>query len=161
MAETAVRLRAARPGDCDLVWQLNNEAGARAASRSSAAIAHGDHVRWFNARLGDPDSALDIVELDGERAVGVVRLEWRGRAAELSLAIDPAVRGRGVGGAAVRAGAAEAAARWPGAPIEAWVADDNVASIRCFESAGFTIADHQPIDGRWFRLYRHRAEESP
>lgn len=156
----AIRLRAARPSDCERVWQLNNEASARAASRSTQPIPLADHVRWFNVRLGDPDTVLDIVEVGPGRAVGVVRLEWRGEAAEISLAIDPAERGRGVGSATVRAAAAAAAARWPGSPVVAWVAADNQASVRCFETAGFVRVGGRLISGRWFCEYRHEQEES-
>ena len=154
MHEPRVRLRAARPSDCERVWQINNDPGARAASRSSDPIPLGDHVHWFHRRLGDPDTLIDMIEDDAGRPVGVVRIESSGAAAEMSLAIDPSERGRGVGCAAVRAAALEAADRWPGLPIEAWVAEDNPASIRCFETAGFTRAGRRPIGRRWFRRYR-------
>jgi pseudaminic acid biosynthesis-associated methylase len=155
-----LRLRPAHPGDCERVWQLNNEAGARAASRSPEPIAPADHDGWFAARLADPDTLLAIVELDG-RPAGVIRIERRAGAAELSLAVDPAERGRGLGRAAVRAAAEAAAARWPTAALEAWVADDNRASIRCFESAGFAEAGGRRIGDRWFRRYRRpRRRES-
>jgi UDP-2,4-diacetamido-2,4,6-trideoxy-beta-L-altropyranose hydrolase len=155
----ALRLRAARPSDCERVWRFNNEASARAASRSTEPIPLADHVRWFNVRLGDPDTVLDIVEVDAGRPVGVVRIEWRGEAAELSVTIDPAERGRGLGSATVRAAVAAAAARWPAAPVVAWIAADNEASVRCFEAAGFEPAGGRPIGGRWFREYRRNEEE--
>jgi RimJ/RimL family protein N-acetyltransferase len=150
----AVRLRPARLSDCERVWRLNNEAGARAASRSPAPIQLADHRRWFSHRLADPDTTLDVVERGDGAPVGVVRVERRAGAAELSLAIEPAERGRGIGGAAVHAAAEAAARRWPATPIEAWVADDNRASIRCFEGAGFALTGLRSIDGRCFRLYR-------
>lgn len=162
MDEPRVRLRAARLSDCERVWQINNETSARAASRSSDPIPLGEHVHWFHRRLVDPDTLIDMIEVDAGRPVGVVRIESSGAAAEISLAIDPSERGRGVGGAAVRAAAMEAAERWPGLPIEAWVAEDNPASIRCFEAAGFTRAGRRPIGRRWFRRYRiHTGGESP
>lgn len=156
-----VRLRAARPSDCERVWQINNESSAREASRSTDPIPLRDHVHWFNLRLTDPATLLDMVEVEAGRAVGVVRLEWAGGAAELSVAIDPAERGRGVGGAAVRAATAEAAARWPGLPLEAWVAESNRASIKVFEAAGFIVAGRRPIGRRWFRRYRHHPGGDP
>ena len=155
----AVLLRPARADDCVRVWQLNNEAGARAASRSPAPIPLDEHRRWFRARLADPDTALDMIEAGPGPAAGVVRVERRDDSVELSLAIDPHARGRGLGRAAVRAAAAAALARWPGVAIDAWVAGDNPASIRCFEAAGFELLRSDPIHGRRFNLYRLRGGE--
>ncbi|HWM87050.1 MAG TPA: GNAT family N-acetyltransferase [Kofleriaceae bacterium] len=152
-----VRLRPADPGDCERVWQLNNEPGARAASRSVATIPLTDHVRWYQARLGDPTTALHMIEAgDAGPPIGVVRVERRGPAAELSMSVDPRMRGRGVGSAAARAAAAAAAERWPEIPLEAWVADGNQASMRCFVAAGFVLVGRRVIDGRYFRCYRYR-----
>jgi pseudaminic acid biosynthesis-associated methylase len=159
-SRAAMRLRPARSGDCHRVWQLNNEAGARAASRSSAPIPLDEHRRWFGARLADPDTALDMIESGPGPAAGVVRVERQGDSAELSLAIDPDARGRGLGRAAVRAAAVAALARWPDIAIDAWVEDDNRPSIRCFEAAGFVLLRSDPISARRFHLYRLRRGET-
>lgn len=154
--EAPIRLRPAATADCERVWQLNNEASARAASRLPAPIPRDEHGRWFAARLADPATALDMIERGDGTSVGVVRVERRGAVAELSLAIDPCERGRGIGSAALRAAAAAAGVRWPGIPLEAWIAEDNRASVRCFEAAGFARSRGEPIGARAFRLHRFR-----
>jgi predicted GNAT family N-acyltransferase len=56
----------------------------------------------------DPD-ATHIVALDGDRVIGTCRLVFRGRTARLGrLAVEPAARRRGVGGALLREAAVAA-----------------------------------------------------
>ena len=158
--EPDISLRPALPSDCERVWQINNEPSARAASRNPEPIAVDAHRRWFADCLADPGTALHLIVDAASSVLGVIRLERHGAYTELSLAIDREQRGRGVGRGAIRAAVAVSATRWPGLPVHAWVAEDNPASRRCFEEAGFSRVGAETLGSRCFYLYRHgRAEQ--
>ncbi len=131
----ALALRQATAADASRVLAWNGAAEVRARSLDPRPIAPADHQRWFAARLRDPRSRVWIALLDG-CPVGVVRIE---RAADqvpgrISIVLDPAVRGRGLGRRVI--GLACVA---DGGPIVAEILADNHASRACFEAAGFVL----------------------
>ncbi len=150
---TLIGLRAARPDDSERVRQLNNDPGVRAVSRNAAPIMTDQHQRWFLERLIDSATAIYMIVDESGSSIGVIRLEHRGSHSEVSLAIDRDERGRGVGRAAIRAAVALSSARWPGLPAHAWIAEDNVASRRCFEAAGFSHIASEELGSRVFGIY--------
>jgi RimJ/RimL family protein N-acetyltransferase len=111
-----------------LVWR--NDPLTRAMSRTTEPVAATDHARWFQGALQDPTCTLLIGEDDG-RKIGMVRLA-RGGETEVSINLNPAVRGQGL----ARKLLALALAEERGA-ILAVIKPENLASIRLFEGAGF------------------------
>lgn len=156
---TLIGLRAARPDDCERVWQLNNDPSVRAVSRNTAPITADQHRRWFLERLIDSATALYMIVDESGSAIGVIRLERRGAHSEVSLAVDPDERGRGVGRAAIRAAVALSSARWPGLRVHASIAEDNLASRRCFEAAGFSQIASEKLGSLVFCIYRRDPAE--
>ncbi len=128
----APALRPAGPADSAQVLGWNGAAEVRARSLDPRPIDPADHARWFAARLADPACALWIVEVAGAPA-GVVRVDGLPDAARISIAVDPAWRGRGVGRAAIAL-----ACRAAGVPVVAEIRLDNHASVAAFAAAGFT-----------------------
>ena len=131
-----IHLRNAEPIDEKFVWEVNNEATVRSVSLSTQPIPYHDHIRWFASKLGDDRAHLAIVEVNGERA-GVLRLEQLDDCIEISLALEPSFRGRGVGTVAIRHGCRLAGEKLGAHPLVARVLRVNAASIRAFEHAGF------------------------
>jgi RimJ/RimL family protein N-acetyltransferase len=133
----ALELRRATPTDGELLLDWRNDPATREASGNRASVAAEEHAGWLERVLAEPDRHLVIAEADG-RPVGQARIERR-RAYryELSVSLDAAERGRGVG-ATLIAGACEWAwAATNASGIEAWVRDGNEPSLRAFEKAGF------------------------
>jgi RimJ/RimL family protein N-acetyltransferase len=128
-----VALRPARSRDCEDIWRWNFAPEVRARSRRIEEVAFLDHARWFARRLTMVDDAPIWVIEEYDRGVGVIRLEplEHGRA-RISIALDAAARGRGIGRAAV-AGVCEIWSR----PLAAEIFADNAASRACFEACGF------------------------
>lgn len=147
-----VALRRAVEADASRVLAWNNAPDVRARSLDPRPIAAEQHARWFAARLRDPRGGFWIVLLDGA-PVGVVRVDRRddggtpaltrsGRMRRLSrgdqppgrisIVLDPAVRGRGLGRRVI--GLACAA---DGGPVVAEILADNLVSRVAFEAAGF------------------------
>ena len=136
----SVNLRPATPADARRVWAWRNDPASRAASLNLAQIPYPAHEAWFSAALADPARTLLIGATAEGEAVGMVRFD-RMAAVEtrVSIAIDPAWRGRGVG----RVLLAQAVARRLGEPLRAEVRDGNAASLRLFEGCGFQRLSQQ------------------
>jgi UDP-2,4-diacetamido-2,4,6-trideoxy-beta-L-altropyranose hydrolase len=131
-----VSVRPAGIDDAEFVWQCRNDSTARAASRSVDPIPLDEHLEWFRRRLVTAETTFLNVMVDSERA-GYVRLHRGGQETEISIALAPTARRKGVGTAAIRA-AAEAEAAERATPIAAYVKDDNPASLAAFRRAGFS-----------------------
>ncbi|MDI3286253.1 GNAT family N-acetyltransferase [Polyangium sp. 15x6] len=140
-AAPTVVLRKAERRDEGRVWVYNDEPGARRVSLSKDPIPWEAHKAWFAARLADPKASLFIVECESE-AVGTVRIERRGEEDQISIALTPSARGRGIGVAAI----VEAARRHEG-ELVALVRPDNTASARAFERAGFVQVGSRDVQG--------------
>src|SRR5436305_1500377 len=97
-----VDLRAATADDELLILRWRNEASVRAASFDTAEISREQHHVWFARMLSDPNCTLFIIEEDGS-PIGQVRLDRAGPdVAEVSIALDPDARGKGIGREALR-----------------------------------------------------------
>lgn len=156
-----IRLRPAVEADSANVFSWNGAPDVRAVSVCTAPIAHASHQAWFAARLADPSSLILIVE-HGGRAVGVVRFARTERTAVVSIALDPADRGRGAGRRALAAGIAIARDRLAVDVYEAWIDESNEASRRTFAAAGFAREDERRLDdGRTFAIWRRRESGTP
>jgi len=134
-------LRPATPADCDLLWAQRNEEGARAASLSTAPIPLSDHRSWYARALADPCVTLLVAEdPPSGTPLGHVRLTRRPPTADtatISLVVDLAARGRGIGPAILRAATAWARTRAGLDAILALIRPDNIPSLRAFERAGY------------------------
>lgn len=145
-----MRLRNATEADSVDVWTWRNDPVTRAMSRSSEEVAWVSHAEWFRRALGDPRVTLLIAEADGEK-VGMVRFD-HGAETEVSINVNPACRSRGYGFALLSHGLA-----WVGGEVFAEIKDENLASRRLFERAGFRFIETR--EGR--RRYRCGPEDRP
>jgi ribosomal protein S18 acetylase RimI-like enzyme len=136
-------LRNATEADALDVWAWRQDPLTRAMSRSAEAVELASHMAWFAKALADPARMLLIGEADGEK-VGMVRFD-RGEVTEVSINVNPQHRGRGLGFTLL----SEALNRVEG-DVWAEVKDENLASRRLFERAGFEL--HDAAGG--FRRYR-------
>ncbi|HXQ45093.1 MAG TPA: pseudaminic acid synthase [Caulobacteraceae bacterium] len=117
-----------------LAWR--NDPTTRAMSRDTRVIEEAEHAAWFERALGDPLRLLLIGE-DGADKVGMVRID-RGETSEISININPRLRGQGRGATLL----AKALACFDG-PLLAEVKHGNVASKRLFAKAGFVLIGDQ------------------
>jgi RimJ/RimL family protein N-acetyltransferase len=132
-------LRPATLEDADLLLAWANDPVTRAAGFNPAPIGLEEHRRWLSRRLASPATRLFVGLLDG-RPVGQLRLE-RGAdgLAEISIAIAPEARGRGLGRRLLRGGI-DAARADPALAVAGFIArvrPDNAGSLALFRGAGF------------------------
>lgn len=129
-------LRAARGDDAAWTHAVRNAPQIRATSLDTREIALDDHVAWWRAALIDPDRGLWVI-VHGTDDVGVLRLDRRGNAAEISIYLRPGVSGRGIGRNAITLAVPLARERWGVGRVEATIREENAASQRAFAAAGF------------------------
>lgn len=134
-----VSLRPATAEDAALLLAWANDPGTRAASRRHDPIVAADHHRWLERRLASPDDTrIWIGEADG-LPIGVVRFERRAHDAfEVSIAVAPKARGRGLAGPLLQAGVSAAREAFGAVTVLADILPGNDASVRLFTAAGFS-----------------------
>jgi UDP-2,4-diacetamido-2,4,6-trideoxy-beta-L-altropyranose hydrolase len=132
-----VRVRRARVDDARILWEWANDQETRAASLDSRPIRWPDHREWLNAVLSDP-SRLLIIGWNGAGLLGQVRFDNHGREAQVSISVAPEHRGT-VGRHLLASGIRRYRRVFPGRMLVARVKEENRASRRLFEAAGFAI----------------------
>jgi UDP-2,4-diacetamido-2,4,6-trideoxy-beta-L-altropyranose hydrolase len=94
-----------------------------------------DHLTWLKGKLADRDALLWLI-MDGEHPGGTLRLDRESPGVfDVSILVEPARQGRGLGLAAL----ALARAEKPAALLRAEVLDDNDASHALFQKAGYVL----------------------
>lgn len=139
MCKGHLMLRDASEADAMLLYEWRNNPATRAVSLRSDEIDWQAHLKWFSEVLSDPTRLLQIGMI-GSHAVGVIRFDGiGGETAEVSLYLDPAYHGIGIGPRLLEAGERKVRARAPNLEtIVARVLASNAASRRMFQSAGYT-----------------------
>ncbi len=139
-----LRVRPATQDDAHLLLKWRNDPEVRRRSRNGDVIHLDAHRAWLNRVLEDDGRHLLIVEsadglpvatarydrLEGSTAAGV---RW-----EISISVDPLMRGRGVGCTALRMSDEWLRLAEPDTwEIVAFVQPDNPGSRRLFLRAGY------------------------
>lgn len=131
--EHPLNLRRAVPSDAEPIWHW------RAALppdhfRAGPNPPLADHLSWFARALADPHRHLLILHSDAP--VAHLRLDVKGETANVSILVNPDLRGQGYGGRAL-AFLASYASRHGLRHLIAEVAASNTASQHLFRSAGY------------------------
>ena len=135
-----MKLRKAVMDDAELILKWRNDEKTRENSFSSDVIALEDHIKWLSRKLEDPKCHMFMLEDDGE-SVGNIRLDVLDKddVGEISYMIAPDKRGKGYGKKILAL--VEEEARSKGIKVlTGLVKDENVASRKCFENAGYACA---------------------
>jgi UDP-2,4-diacetamido-2,4,6-trideoxy-beta-L-altropyranose hydrolase len=149
-AET-LTLRRAVASDAKPCHAWRNAESTRRYFRDPSPVPLVDHLRWWQSALANPQIHLLIAQI-GQEAVGVVRFDSAGSEAEVSIFVDPALTGLGLGRHML-----DAAADWAATPAvgsKALTADidpANDASQSAFAAAGF----QRVAPRRWIRSMQH------
>jgi ribosomal protein S18 acetylase RimI-like enzyme len=106
-------------------------------------MAHQFHAQTVGYRDQFPQARFDIIELAGER-IGRIVVDRPGTMVHIvDQAIVPALRGRGIGTAIMRALMDEADAA--GLPVRLEVASENDPSFRLYQRLGFAPIETHPF----------------
>jgi RimJ/RimL family protein N-acetyltransferase len=137
VARSAITLRRARSEDAERLLQWRNDPETRRWYLQRARVPRRDHEGWLSLKLADRACRIYIVEERGT-PVGQLRIERTAPgAAEVSLSVDAAARGRGIGSAMLTRAAAAARRELRAKKLLAHVRPENVPSAVAFLKAGF------------------------
>jgi spore coat polysaccharide biosynthesis protein SpsF len=131
-----VRLRPAEPADAGDILAWRNQPDAVRFSVAGTAIDAAEHARWFTAHVDDPGTRMWIGCRDGA-SLGSVRIDVRSAVGNVSIAVAPSRHGMGVGAELVRLLQQEVIRELQVDALTAAVHEENRASRRLFERAGF------------------------
>lgn len=134
----ALVLRPATDADAERVWPWRNAEPTRRHFFDPSPVKLDDHRAWWARSLQDPQRALLIGEQAG-RPCGVLRFDFDQQdQAVVSLYLDPAMTGQGLGQALMRAGLAWLPHHHPRThTVSAEILAANAASRKMFQAAGF------------------------
>lgn len=136
-----LELRPARMDDAGLLLAWRNDPDTIRNSFSGVAVAPSDHRNWLTQRLRDPASRIYVATMDGA-PMGMARLDVRDvGVAGVSVAVDPAMRGRRLGTALLSTLVGAMAEDQQVTTLVAHVKPENTASVRAFSAAGFSEVD--------------------
>jgi len=136
----AVAMRRATAADARLLWEWRNDPISRRNSTSTEPIPFEDHVKWLQPRLFSPDSIVLIGELAASN-IGTVRFDASdGGIWSVSITVAGSQRNRGLGGRLLSAACRYARVNGISGPLLGRIRNENAASQRIFERAGFVLA---------------------
>jgi RimJ/RimL family protein N-acetyltransferase len=133
--------------DARFLLSLRNEPETRQMSGDTAALSWETHFAWYCEAVRNPRRHIYIVQCQAVDA-GMVRLDGDEKSpglAEISIALAPDFRGKGLGRLAIQTACAEGA-RLGYQAILARVKHTNPRSIAAFHKAGF-VTDHEEDKG--------------
>lgn len=140
-----IALVPAEPRDAALTFAWRNASAVRRFFHDPGELTFEGHQQWWSAAVAAADRHLLLAKEAGV-TIGVLRLDQQGDSAEVSIYLDPAQMGRGLGRAVLEAGAAYAIALGIRTLI-ASIKDANLASRSAFAAAGFAREGDQ-----WVRV---------
>mgnify|MGYP001163582315 FL=1 len=135
----ALQLRLADTTDRELVWRWANDPAVREASFQSDLISWDVHKEWFDTRLRDGSCHFYIATDVRGIPIGQVRFEIENKVAPeaaINISLDRNCRGTGLGVAVLKLGC-RCYRQEMELPLVGYVKEDNVSSMKMFESAGF------------------------
>lgn len=134
---TNLTYRLATAEDSRLYFYWANDDAVRANSFSPGKIQWETHEEWFLEKVASGDTYL-LVFFTGTQPVGQVRLERVGdNTLEIDVSVDQAWRGKKIGQAIMVAIRRISDKLFPTTRIKGIIQQQNIASIRSFEAAGF------------------------
>jgi L-amino acid N-acyltransferase YncA len=128
-------VRPATKGDSRDLWEWRNDPLTRAMSVNTALVSWEAHQAWYADILNDEQHVVLIGEM-ADAKLGMCRFDIVGPKAEVSINLNPSMRGRGLSVPFLKL-AVDFFADTHRRPLVATIRTCNTASIRCFEDSGF------------------------
>lgn len=124
--------------DSRRIWQIRNADVNRIFMNNQGKIAWADHQEWFRPYL--KKALLSLVLTKNNRVIGYLRFDQKGRKKiAISIAIDPGVKGRGLGSYLLKESIAQYEHKLNNYTIFADVKHNNLASNKLFDKCNFRL----------------------
>lgn len=158
---TTITIRKAHEMDVTITHSWANDDLTRKNSYSSEAIPFETHEKWWRSKMADKNVQYYICEAGGMDA-GIVRFDKDINTGcyVVGVTIAPDFRGKKLTSAFLKAACAAFFAKHPEAVIDAYIKEENTASIKAFEKADFTYSEPvliKDIQSVKYQLKHHEA----
>lgn len=131
-----LEFRPATSADSELIYAWNTDPVTRANSFSTAEFSFEHHDKWFSSKLNNPESLFLIFSNRERLPVGLVRIEKSESNWFIGITVDKNARGKGFAAQMITAATAFHFKKHK-QPIFAQIKNENAASLRVFEKAGY------------------------
>jgi UDP-2,4-diacetamido-2,4,6-trideoxy-beta-L-altropyranose hydrolase len=157
-----INLRRVSDEDCRLIWQWANDPDVRVVSFSADAIIYEYHVKWFEAKLNNPNCYFYIAENREQESIGQVRFDIKGNQATISISLSRKFRGQGYGSKIIELASQKIFEVSNVDVIHAYVKKENVVSLKVFQKAGFMVFDDDSAVGEQpaFHIIREKKSDN-
>ena len=164
MTKMQFSFRSAQADDAKLLWQWRNDPEVRSVSFSQETIELETHQNWLGKRINDPNTRIVICETQDGTKVGSIRFDIadNGTEATMSIIVDQAMRGRGLGKAIIKQTCFELFQTTSVNAILAQIKSGNTASAKAFRAAGFEPIEPAIIKEQialQYQLLRSKADD--
>lgn len=134
-------LNGAVSSDSRTLWEWRNHPKIRGNFFNTAEVPWEEHEEWFSRRLADSRSRIYMCECNGKK-IGVIRFEDSKDEISVSVNLNPAFLGKGIGPHLIKTGTEkffeETRSR---KKAVARIREDNIASQKAFKKAGYTLVE--------------------
>lgn len=138
MCEAQLKLRCVEAGDVEDLYNWRNHSLARQGSFNTDPLSWDEHRRWFEEKRQSPKTTIYIAYCKQEK-IGAIRFEDEYQTIRINIMLNPDHIGKGLGARCVKQGVQEVVDNnRVNKPIIAEIKNDNFASVKVFEKAGFT-----------------------
>lgn len=154
--EPVLVVRTARREDVNVFFNWANDPVARQNSISQQPIPLESHLKWFDAKLADPDTLL-LIFSQGKTPCAQVRYDVTGERAVVSISLDKDFRGQGLSRRILDLAGEQLRARYPQVTLTtALVRPENLASARLFRGVGYRAAGRTTEFGDELLVFTHK-----
>ena len=133
-----ISLRSVKLSDSMEIWEWRNEPLTRAMAINKNPIKYEDHLRWFRLKLRDRNCSFYMGEAFGMNA-GNVRIEVMQNVGEVSIYMNPRVRGMSLATTLLKDATDAFIKKNPSVKLVATIDKKNKASMKIFKNTGFII----------------------
>lgn len=130
-------LRLVKPEDIDLLFSWANDPEVRKNAFHTEQIPYEEHKKWF-AKLLQDESQVQYILMEGEEAIGQIRLSLSDNTALIGYSIVSDKRGCGYGKAMLKLVREKVCNEYPNIhTLIGQVKPGNQASAKCFSECGY------------------------
>lgn len=153
-----LNLRPIKESDINVTFSWANDPETRNNSFNSKLIKLEEHSKWFLSKVNDENAHYYICEVNG-RPAGLVRFDYdkATRAYIIGITIDQNFRGKKLATSFLKQ-ACESFTVTSEDTILAFIKEENIASKKAFERAGFVFQQRETINESQALKYEYRNE---
>ena len=148
-------LRSVTLKDSKEIWEWRNDPFTRMMFRNKSHVKYEKHLKWFRSKLKDKNCSFFMGEAFGINA-GIVRIDVTKNVGEVSINMNPKVRGMSLATTLLKDATYSFNAKNPSSHLIANIDIKNKASIKIFKNVGFLLQKSK----KDLNTYRMKFEQS-